>query len=121
MRVNKQSDGMILVELSPSEAIDVRDDIGNSVWSDVTESGDKLHSLLESLTPKRKLALVSYGGVAYDTEVEHVDCNGSGWFFTNATDPGDGTRYLQSMTDGRLLSLAKAIHELGPIVIRDTN
>lgn len=51
MRIVKISDdGTVTIELSTSEAAEVRDDLGSIPASRVTESGDRLHSLLECAT-----------------------------------------------------------------------
>ncbi|MGW8679638.1 hypothetical protein ACWGNN_00965 [Streptomyces sp. NPDC055817] len=52
--VSIDKDGNVVVEMSAAEAKDVRTDIGQQPASDVSLSGDKLHSLLEWATPVKR-------------------------------------------------------------------
>lgn len=52
--VNIDSDGNVTLEMTAAEAKEVRDDLGGIAFTLVTKSGDKLHSLLEYATPKKR-------------------------------------------------------------------
>lgn len=56
--VSIAADGEVIVSMSAQEAADVRDDIGGDPHTKVSRSGDKLHSLLEYITPRRTTAPV---------------------------------------------------------------
>lgn len=50
--VRIENDGTVTVRMSAQDAAAVRDDLGQ-IWADkVSQSGDKLHSLLEVATEK---------------------------------------------------------------------
>lgn len=50
--VSIKPDGTVVVEMSAEEAAQVRDDLGNIWTNEVSQAGDKLHSLLEWSTAK---------------------------------------------------------------------
>jgi hypothetical protein len=52
--VTIKDDGTVVIEMSAVEAKEVRDDLGYIPFTKVTKSGDKLHSLLEWATPRRR-------------------------------------------------------------------
>jgi hypothetical protein len=51
--VSIDKDGNVVVKMSSTEAAAVRDDIGQQPVKAVSRAGDQLHSLLESVTPRR--------------------------------------------------------------------
>ncbi|KIZ16882.1 hypothetical protein [Streptomyces natalensis] len=52
--VSMKHDGTVVVELSAEEARGVRDDLGAIPHTQVSGSGDQLHSLLEWAQPSRR-------------------------------------------------------------------
>jgi hypothetical protein len=51
--VSIESDGTVTVKMSAQEAAAVRDDLGQIWVSKVSQPSDKLHSLLEWVTPNQ--------------------------------------------------------------------